>query len=54
MTMIEIVENALGKKAIKNFLPMQPGYVKQTYALEQVVGFTSRIALTEGLLRFST
>lgn len=25
LTMIEMMEGALGKKAIKNFLPMQPG-----------------------------
>lgn len=29
---IEILENCIGKKAIKNFLPMQPGDVPDTYA----------------------
>jgi UDP-glucuronate 4-epimerase len=29
---IEIIENCLGKKAIKNMLPMQPGDVPATYA----------------------
>ena len=29
---IETLENAIGKKAIKNFLPMQPGDVPDTYA----------------------
>jgi UDP-glucuronate 4-epimerase len=57
ITMIEMMEGALGKKAIKNFLPMQPGDVKQTYAdvedLEQAVGFTPRTTLSDGLFRFS-
>jgi UDP-glucuronate 4-epimerase len=30
--MIETLENAIGKKAIKEFLPQQPGDVKRTYA----------------------
>ncbi|CAG37445.1 NAD-dependent epimerase [Desulfotalea psychrophila] len=29
---IELIEEALGKKAIKNFMPMQPGDVRATYA----------------------
>ena len=29
---IEVIENALNKKAIKNSLPMQPGDVPITYA----------------------
>ena len=29
---IEILENCLGKKAIKNLLPLQPGDVPDTYA----------------------
>ena len=42
--MIEIVAHTRGGEAIKNFSPMQPGCVKQTYAdfedLEQAIGFT--------------
>ena len=32
MTFIETLENALGKKAEKNLLPLQPGDVPNTYA----------------------
>ena len=57
LTMIETMENALGKKAIKSFLPMQPRDVKQTCAdvdgLEQAVGFRPGVTLHEGLSRFS-
>jgi UDP-glucuronate 4-epimerase len=53
--MIETMENVLRKKAVKNFLPMQPGDVKQTYAdvadLEETVGFRPNVTLTEGLSR---
>ena len=31
MTMIEAMENTFDKKAIKNFLPIQPGNVRTTY-----------------------
>jgi UDP-glucuronate 4-epimerase len=30
--MIQLIENGLGKKAIRNMLPMQPGDVNETYA----------------------
>ena len=32
MDYIDAIERAIGKKAVKNMLPMQPGDVKQTYA----------------------
>ena len=32
MHFIEALEEAIGKKAIKNLLPMQPGDVPDTYA----------------------
>jgi UDP-glucuronate 4-epimerase len=32
MNVIELLEQTLGKTAIKNFLPMQPGDAKETYA----------------------
>ena len=32
MTFIETIEGALGKKAEKNFMPMQDGDVVSTYA----------------------
>ena len=32
MKLIETIENSLGKKAVKEMLPMQPGDVPRTYA----------------------
>ncbi len=53
---IEILEDCLGKKAEKEFLPMQPGDVPATYAdieeLEQDVGFRPSIPLEVGIPRF--
>jgi UDP-glucuronate 4-epimerase len=53
---IETLENALGKKARKNFLPMQPGDVPETFAdiadLERDVGFRPATPLEVGLQRF--
>ena len=43
MDFIEAIERALDKKAVKEFLPLQPGDVPATYAdvddLIEVVGF---------------
>lgn len=54
---IEIMEKALGKKAEKNFLPMQPGDVKATYAdisgLEEDFDYKPSIGLEEGVQRFA-
>lgn len=48
MDFIEILEDAIGKRAEKEFLPMQPGDVYQTYAdvtdLMADVGFKPRPA----------
>ncbi len=56
MDFIECLENALGKKAEKVYLPMQPGDVYQTYAdtskLEREVGYKPRVALKEGVGEF--
>lgn len=53
---IEIIEEATGKKAIRNLLPAQPGDVPETYAdvdtLTQAVGFTPSTPLDVGLHRF--
>jgi UDP-glucuronate 4-epimerase len=53
---IEIIEDCLGRKAVKNFLPMQPGDVPATYAdvddLMRDVGFKPSTPLEEGLKRF--
>lgn len=56
MKMIEVIERALGKKAIINYLPLQDGDVKTTFAniddLIADVGFKPSIAIEEGILRF--
>jgi UDP-glucuronate 4-epimerase len=56
MQFIECLEKALGKQAEKNFLPMQPGDVRETYAdiddLSEAVGFRPATPLEEGIQRF--
>jgi UDP-glucuronate 4-epimerase len=56
MAYIDALEQALGKKAVKNFLPMQDGDVPATYAdtseLQRVTGFSPRTSVTEGVRRF--
>ncbi|WP_137938508.1 NAD-dependent epimerase [Chitinivorax sp. B] len=53
---IATLEQALGKKAIRNLLPMQDGDVYATYAntdrLQQAVGFSPNTELKVGLERF--
>jgi len=57
MTFIETLEQAIGKKAEKEYLPMQPGDVYQTYAdvseLEKDFGFKPRTTIQEGLGKFA-
>ena len=56
MDFIECLENALGKKAEKIYLPMQPGDVYRTYAdtskLERETGYKPRVTLKEGVGEF--
>jgi UDP-glucuronate 4-epimerase len=51
------IELALGKKAIINFLPLQPGDVSMTYAdtskISNEFGFTPQINLKEGINNFT-
>lgn len=53
---IEAVEVALGKKAIVELLPLQPGDVPDTYAdvseLEQAVGYKPATPVTDGVAAF--
>jgi UDP-glucuronate 4-epimerase len=57
MTFIETIENAIGKKAAKNMLPMQDGDVVATYAdieeLSQAVGFAPHTPLSVGVAKFA-
>jgi len=56
MRYIEVLEECLGRKAEKNFLPMQPGDVPATYAdvddLIRDVGFKPHTPIEEGIKRF--
>ena len=53
---IELLENRLGKKAKKNFLPLQPGDVPNAWAdvedLARDVGFSPSTPVEEGVARF--
>ncbi len=57
MTFIETIESAIGKKAVKNMLPMQDGDVVATYAdieeLSHAVGFAPNTPLSEGVAKFA-
>ncbi|MDP3858268.1 MAG: NAD-dependent epimerase [Stagnimonas sp.] len=50
------IEKATGKRAIKNYLPLQPGDVVRTYAdvdaLNQAVGFEPKTPISVGIPRF--
>jgi UDP-glucuronate 4-epimerase len=56
MRFIEVLEEKLGKKAEKNFLPMQPGDVPATYAdvadLSADTGFAPSTPIETGIARF--
>jgi len=56
MHLIETIEKALGKKAEKNMLPIQPGDVPATWAdvddLQRDVGFKPRTSIEEGVAKF--
>lgn len=53
---IEIIEDKLGKKAIKNFMPIQPGDVPATYAnvddLIEAAGFKPNTPIEDGIAKF--
>jgi UDP-glucuronate 4-epimerase len=56
LSLIEVLERALGRKALKNLLPMQPGDVPATYAdvdeLAAAVGFKPSTPIEQGVARF--
>ncbi len=53
---IEVLEKELGKKAIKNFMPMQPGDVEKTHAdvteLISEYGYKPDTSVEEGIRKF--
>lgn len=54
--LIEILEKLIGKKAVKDYQPLQPGDVPLTYAdvdaLKQLAGFSPKTTLDEGVSKF--
>jgi UDP-glucuronate 4-epimerase len=54
--LVELIERALGKRARRELLPMQPGDVPETYAdvddLMRDVGFRPATAIADGVARF--
>jgi UDP-glucuronate 4-epimerase len=55
-TLIDLLERHLGRKAVREDLPMQPGDVPVTFAevddLQAAVGFSPSTSLAEGVARF--
>jgi UDP-glucuronate 4-epimerase len=56
MRFIGLIEQAVGKKAEIDFLPMQPGDVKETYAditpIQEAYGFQPATSIDQGIPRF--
>ena len=56
MRFIEVIEQALGKKAEIDFQPMQPGDVQATYAdiaaSQRDLGFQPSTSIDEGIPKF--
>lgn len=56
MYFISCLEQALGRKAIMSFLPLQPGDVPETYAdidaLIEDIGYRPKTSIEEGIARF--
>ncbi|MBT3177852.1 MAG: NAD-dependent epimerase [Desulfobacula sp.] len=56
MAFIEAIENAIGKKAVKEYLPLQPGDVPATYAdvndLIKDTGFKPSTSIVDGINNF--
>ncbi|WNO09567.1 NAD-dependent epimerase [Teredinibacter sp. KSP-S5-2] len=56
MEFVEAIENAIGKPAIKNMMPIQPGDVPSTYAdasaLQQTTNFKPNTPINEGVKQF--
>jgi UDP-glucuronate 4-epimerase len=53
---IDALEKALGKKAIRHMMPMQPGDVAATWAdvseLQNITGYQPQVGVEEGIVRF--
>jgi UDP-glucuronate 4-epimerase len=57
LDVVRLIEEATGRTAVLEFLPMQPGDVPETYAdasaLEDAIGFRPRTSIAEGVARFA-
>ena len=55
-TVIDLLETAIGRKAVRNNLPMQPGDVERTFAdidpIREALGFAPTTAIDVGVPRF--
>lgn len=53
---VEILESVIGKPALKEYLPMQPGDVERTFAdisaLKERTGYSPRMPIEEGVEKF--
>ena len=56
MDFIHLIEESCGKEGVKEFLPMQKGDVRQTYAditkARALLGFEPKVKIAEGVPRF--
>ncbi len=56
LTFIEVLEKIIGKKAIKNFLPLQDGDILETQSdirkAQNALGYNPQTPITEGITRF--
>jgi UDP-glucuronate 4-epimerase len=56
MDFVEAIEAACGRRAVKNFLPLQPGDVPATWAdaslLRSLTGYAPQTGFREGVARF--
>jgi len=56
MYFIKCIEKSLGRKAMKNMMPMQPGDVPLTYAdttkAEKLLNYEPKVSIEEGVKRF--
>ena len=54
--MISIIEKSLGKKAVKNYMEIQPGDVYETSAdinkIKNLTGFKPTTSIEEGIPKF--
>lgn len=56
LDLIDIIEDVLGKKALRNYMPMQKGDVKATWAdsslLKNLTGFIPQTNVKDGIINF--